>query len=160
MSRSLLGIVLFTIISGCSFSSTLIFEEINENTWQQDKWKTFNYNNTLPTKKNSLFWVLRHDNDYPYSNIFFITENINPRGVKQTDTLSFKLARPDGSWLGTGVYVYEHRLNYKTNFNFDNLGKYQFRIRPAVRANDNLVPNKSLDGIHQIGLEIRPETNE
>jgi hypothetical protein len=64
------------------------------------------------------------------------------------------MAAPDGSWLGEGWYIKEIDLLYKEKLSLDEPGEYLFELRPAVRANDALVPDKKLLGIHQIGLEL------
>jgi gliding motility-associated lipoprotein GldH len=114
----------------------------------------------LANNEASLYWILRHDNDYPYANIFFIAELTTPKGVTQYDTLNYRLANADGSWLGAGMYLHELRLAYVERFLFEEPGNYLFRLRPAVRPNDSIVADSMLVGLHQIGLEIRTSSND
>jgi gliding motility-associated lipoprotein GldH len=141
---------------GCSKSSVILFEELPKEGWIQQNWVSFSHTHRLPKKEVALNWVLRHDDDYPFANIHLIAEWKTPKGIIASDTLTYLLAHPDGTWLGSGLYIKEHSLPFLDRFLLDEPGNYSFRIRPAVRANDNLVGEKALIGIHQIGLELKP----
>jgi len=144
------------LLVGCSDKGALLFEELPEEGWNQEQWVAFDYTHRLPEKEVSLSWVLRHDDDYPFSNIHFITAWRNPKGVEKIDTISYVLAQPDGRWLGKGLYIKEHLLPFEERFLLDEPGAYQFRIRPAVRTTEKLVAEKTLQGIHQIGIALNP----
>ena len=141
---------------GCSSQGELLFDEIPEGGWNQEQWVEFSYTNRLPEKEVSLNWILRHDDDYPFSNIHLIAVWRNPKGIEKTDTISYVLAQPGGRWLGKGLYIKEHHLPFVERFLLDEPGVYQFRIRPAVRAAEKLVADKTLHGIHQIGIALNP----
>ncbi|CAI8157924.1 MAG: Gliding motility lipoprotein GldH [Bacteroidota bacterium] len=141
---------------GCSSQEELLFDEIPEGGWNQEQWVEFSYTNRLPEKEVSLNWILRHDDDYPFSNIHLIAVWRNPKGIEKTDTISYVLAQPGGRWLGKGLYIKEHHLPFVERFLLDEPGVYQFRIRPAVRAAEKLVADKTLHGIHQIGIALNP----
>jgi len=150
---------IFLLVS-CSSPSDLLFETLPKKGWAQDQWVTFSHTHRLPEKEVSLDWILRHDDDYPFSNIHLIVNWHSPKGIEGTDTLSYMLAQPNGKWLGKGLYIKEHLLPFSERFLFNAPGIYQFRIRPAVRATDMLVADSILPGIHQIGLAINPILNE
>ena len=160
MKKSIILLVLGMLMGSCDTSSVLIFNELPNEGWPQDQWETFSYRNYLANNEASLYWILRHDNDYPYANIFFIAELTTPKGITQYDTLNYRLANADGSWLGTGMYLHELRLSYVERFLFEEPGNYLFRLRPAVRSNDSIVADSMLVGLHQIGLEIRTSSND
>ena len=160
MKKCFLLFVLGVLTGSCDTSSELIFNELPNEGWPQDQWKTFSYKNRLADSEASLYWILRHDNDYPYANIFFIAELTTPKGLTQYDTLNYRLANADGSWLGAGMYLHELRLAYMERFLFEEPGNYLFRLRPAVRPNDSVVADSMLVGLHQIGLEIRTSPND
>ena len=160
MKKSVILLVLGVLMGSCDTASVLIFNELPNEGWPQDQWKTFTYKNRLANNEVSLYWILRHDNDYPYANIFFIAELTTPKGVTQYDTLNYRLANADGSWLGAGMYLHELRLAYMERFLFEEPGNYLFRLRPAVRSNDSIVADSILVGLHQIGLEIRTSPND
>lgn len=149
--KSLLFCLLFL---GCSQSEALLFSSIPETGWMQHEWVDFTYIHRLPSKDVTVSWKIRHDNDYPYANIHLIARCTSPKGMTTIDTLTYLMAAPDGSWLGEGWYIKEIDLLYKEKLSLDEPGEYLFELRPAVRANDALVPDKKLLGIHQIGLEL------
>lgn len=155
MKNPFLLIVLSVLLSNCQTSSELLFNELQNDGWKQDQWETFTYRNRLANKTASLDWILRHDNNYPYATIFFIAALTTPKGVTQYDTLNYRLANADGSWLGAGMYVHELSLTYMDRFLFEEPGNYLFKLRPAVRSNDRILADSLLVGLHQIGLEIR-----
>lgn len=160
MIKSIFLIASTLLVVGCTIQSELLFEELPIEGWMQDQWVEFNYTNRLPKKQVSLYWVLRHDDDYPFSNIHLIATWRNPKGVEKTDTLSYLLAKPNGKWLGKGLYIKEHTLPFVEHFLLDEPGEYTFLVRPAVRATETLVANKRLMGIHQVGIAINPILNE
>ncbi|MDG1930618.1 MAG: gliding motility lipoprotein GldH [Flavobacteriaceae bacterium] len=155
MKKPFLLFVLSVLLSSCETSSELLFNELPNDGWKQSQWETFTYRNRLINNEVSLNWILRHDNDYSYANIFFIAELTTPKGIMYHDTLNYRLANADGSWLGTGMYVHELSLPYVERFLFEEPGNYLFRLRPAVRPNNRIVADSLLVGLHQIGLEIR-----
>ena len=162
MTKSLLLTAIMFWLVGCSSQSEieLLFEELPKEGWQQEQWVEFSYTNRLPKKEIALNWILRHDDSYPYANIHFITEWINPKGLQDTDTLSYLLAEPNGRWLGKGLYIKEQNLPFLERFLLDEPGTYRFRVRPAVRATEKLVADKTLGGIHQIGIALNPILND
>ena len=100
------------------------------------------------TPKNIIF-VVRNNNDYPYSNLFLITD-LHKTGENRhkTDTLNYVMARPDGAWLGQGFgKVKEIDFLYRHNFVFPSNGTYILDIRHGMRQNP-------LPGIEDIGLKI------
>ena len=160
MTKTVFLIASIFLLVGCSNQGELLFREIPKEGWVQDQWVEFSYTHRLPEKEASLYWILRHDDDYPFSNIHLIVTWSNPKGKEQTDTLSYLLAEPSGKWLGKGLYIKEHKLPFLTRYLLDEPGKYSFRIRPAVRATENQIPNKIVPGIHQIGIGLNPISNE
>lgn len=156
MIKPVFIIASLSLFFGCSKSNILLFEDLPATGWEQQNWISFQYTHRLPAKPFQLNWVLRHDNEYPYANIHLIVEQTNPKGVSETDTLSYLLAEPDGRWIGTGLYLKELTLPYVSDFLMDEPGKYTFQIRPSVRANDQVLADKTLVGIHQVGLELIP----
>ena len=158
-SRFLLPVFIL-LLAACSKENVLLFKEFPNEGWAQKEWAEFNYTHRLPQKAFTIPLILRHDDSYPYANIHVIAEWENPKGIKGTDTLSYILAYPDGRWKGKGLYIKEHTLPYLNDFMLDEPGNYRFRIRPAVRDNEQLVADKILVGIHQIGIELNPISNE
>src|SRR5688572_6201465 len=70
---------------------------------------------------------LRHTSDYRYSNIFLLIRNQGPDGKVVTVRKEFKLAYPDGQWLGKGSgNLFSYQLPFYENYRFPRKGKYLF----------------------------------
>ncbi|MEL6813055.1 MAG: gliding motility lipoprotein GldH [Bacteroidota bacterium] len=102
-----------------------------------------------------VFLHLRNTNDYPFNNIFLIASMEFPHGKTVTDTLEYKMAYPDGAWMGTGIgTVKESKLWYKENVTFFEEGNYKLTVSQAVRNNGEVRGVTQLDGITEVGYSI------
>lgn len=143
--------VLFALIflTGCkSDESDIQMKPIN-NAWKAKAEQKFLFNiNDAQNLKNIIF-VVRNNNDYPYSNIRFIVNFTHLKSKKkQTDTLNYILARPNGEWMGTGFgNTKEILFQYKTDYKFPENGNYEIGMIQAMRK-DTLI------GIEDIGIKI------
>ena len=64
-------------------------------------------------------------------------------------------ARPDGSWLGTGIgSVKESKLWYKEGVRFFEPGSYSLRVEHAMRNNGEVQGVSTLPGITEVGYSI------
>ena len=101
-----------------------------------------------------LSFILRHNSDYPFSNIFLITEFSANGNLIDIDTLEFKLANYRGEWLGNKkISVIEHVLPYKKGLIFDN-SNYKLNIRTSMRSRNKVAEIERLNGIVNFGLLI------
>ena len=101
------------------------------------------------------FITVRNNNKYPFSNLFLIVSLQHPFGKTVVDTLEYKMAKPDGSWLGTGIgSVKENKLFYKQDIVFNEKGNYTLNITHAVRNNGEPQGVSKLEGITDIGYSI------
>ncbi|WP_035334995.1 gliding motility lipoprotein GldH [Dokdonia sp. PRO95] len=104
------------------------------------------------------FITVRNNNQYPYSNLFLITEMQFPKGRTYTDTLEYEMANPDGTWMGTGFGdIKESKLLYREGVRFRESGTYTFTIKHAVRKNGNIAGDAYLEGITEVGLRIEKQ---
>lgn len=146
--------VLFCVIGFFLIISCNLKESYYENSselssqWNQTKPVKFSFPIKKENQKFNIFLVLRNNNDYPYSNIYLFTELSSPKGEKIIDTLEYQLAYPNGEWVGSGLgAIKQNTLVYKENITLKDTGKYQLKIKQALR--DNL-----LTGIEDIGLIV------
>ncbi len=111
---------------------------------QNFRWKV----NDAPEAKNIIF-VVRNNNEYPYSNIRFIVTFLNEQTKeKKVDTLNYILAKPNGEWIGSGFGTTKETLfQYKINHRFPNNGHYTLGVVQAMRAD-------TLRGIEDFGVKI------
>ena len=84
----------------------------------------------------NLYFNLRHTAAYKYSNIFLLIHIIAPDGKKTTERKEFRLALPDGEWLGSGSgNMYSYQFLFKEDFKFTNSGKYIIQLEQNMRDN-------------------------
>jgi gliding motility-associated lipoprotein GldH len=96
----------------------------------------------------NVFINLRHTGDYKYSNIFLLIHMKTPAGKVGTERKEFKLAYPDGQWLGKGSgNLYSYQLPYKSNYVFPDTGNYWFEIEQNMR-------DSPLKEIADVGLRV------
>lgn len=130
------GIIL--VFLACNEPGTLIDQntEIENHNWS--------YSNKLKTEVKitdqniayNIYFNFRHSADYRYSNIFILVHETNPAHQTKTTRFEFKLANPDGEWLGNGSgNLYSYRLPLQTNFRFPTSGTYTFTLEQNMRDN-------------------------
>lgn len=102
-----------------------------------------------PTVAYNLCLNLRVTADYKYSNLFTLIGE----GRRETHKLhytryEFKLAAPDGEWLGQGSgNLYSYQIPFKTNYYFPGKGVYHFEIEQNMR-------NNPLHEVSDVGLRV------
>ena len=154
--------VLFIILIGFSCADDLSyssFQTIPDGRWLRDSAVTFEVEATDTTQAHTLYFYLRNDNDYPYSNLFLIADFVHPDGASQRDTLEYEMADAQGNWLGSGLgSVKESKLGYKKDVVFPVTGVYTISVAHAMRKNGNVEGLQELPGVLDVGLQI--ETNK
>lgn len=61
---------------------------------------------------------------------------IGPDGKKTTERKEFRLALPDGEWLGSGSgNLYSYQMPLKEDFKFPLKGKYVIELEQNMRDN-------------------------
>jgi gliding motility-associated lipoprotein GldH len=86
-----------------------------------------------PDHRHDLQFGLRHNEDYPFSNLYLFVRLTYPNGRTLTDTLSCPLAGPDGRWYGSGRHWIDHRIGYKKRVAFPLPGTYTLDVVHAMR---------------------------
>nr|WP_321221225.1 gliding motility lipoprotein GldH [uncultured Psychroserpens sp.] len=148
------------IMSMLSCDSKRVFDEYQSVSGEWDKDNLIAFKVTPPDTINAynLYVNLRNTEDYKYSNLFLIVELNYPNGKTIKDTLTYKMANPDGTFLGTGFTdVKENKLWYKGHeepFVFDEQGEYVVNIQHAMRENGSINGIEKLDGITDVGFRI------
>lgn len=118
-------------------------------TWNKKAEQKFDFKiNDAQNLKNIIF-VVRNNNEYPYSNIRFIVNFTEAKTKKKkVDTLNYVLAQPNGEWIGKGFGDTKETLfQYKVNYKFPENGNYSIGVIQAMRTD-------KLKGIEDIGLKI------
>lgn len=96
----------------------------------------------------NLYVNLRVTSKYKYSNIFLLIHIKSPDGKKTTERKEFRLALPDGEWLGSGSgNLYSYQMPVKENFRFPVKGKYVVELEQNMRDNP-------LDYVSDVGIRV------
>lgn len=149
MLRPIFAFVLLISLFSCQNKDENILINNVGNQWDKRKAQQFDFVvNDLQNPKNLVF-VVRNNNDYPYSNLRLIAMLEHNKKVIATDTMNYVLARPNGEWLGTGFGETKEALfQYKLNYKFPQNGNYSLKVVQAMRRN-------VLPGIEDLGVKIQ-----
>lgn len=134
------------------------YQSLNEG-WDASRTLAFEVSELDSIQPLDVFITLRANHEYPYNNLFLITEMNYPNGKQETDTLEYRMAEPSGELLGAGIGdIKESKLWYKEGFRFRESGTYTLKIDHAMRKNGNVQGDAVLQGITEVGMRIeRPE---
>ena len=151
MTKHKIWSVFFVLLflMSCENASQKVEMKNLKGTWNKKTEQKFDFKiNDAQNSKNIIF-VVRNNNDYPYSNIRLIVNFLDKKTkIKSTDTLNYILAKPSGEWLGKGFGdTKEILFQYKLNYKFPGNGDYSIGLVQAMR-NDNL------PGIEDIGVKL------
>ena len=147
--KSIVVFVLLLSVVSCQNADEKVLVNAVDNQWKKNNAQTFSFDiNDAQNLKNMMF-VVRNNNNYPYSNLRLIASVEHNKKKISTDTLNYILAKPNGEWIGTGFgdtkeIVFQYKLNYK----FPENGKYSVKVVQAMRKN-------VLPGIEDIGIKIQ-----
>ena len=144
--------LLISALFACNNPSYLEFKNF-KNGWDKSKKLEFNIINDNTNTPKDISFILRHNQDYPFSNIFLISELSFVNKEIIIDTFEFQLANPKGDWLGEKkISVVEHTLPFKSNFILKD--KNKLKIRTSMRLNDSSEEIENLPGIVNFGILI------
>ena len=149
MLRSIFVFILFLCLISCQKGDDKVIMNDVDNNWKKNDAQKFDFDVRDAQNQKNLMFVVRNNNDYPYSNLRLIASIEHNKKNISTDTLNFVLAKPNGEWIGTGFgdtkeIIFQYKLNYK----FPQNGNYSVKVVQAMR-------NNSLKGIEDIGIKIQ-----
>lgn len=150
--RYLILCVLFLAFgfAGCENPNALVdvYTPIDQHNW------TYTKKVSVPVKIEDsaavyrVFINLRHTSDYKYANLFIRIREIHPDRKSKIYRREFRLANPDGEWLGTGSGdLYDYQLLLHPKFRFSQKGTYIFELEQNMRDNP-------LREISDVGLRV------
>ncbi len=154
MKNSFYIILLALLLGSCN--NNIAFEQTNDLDhlqWHKDSIIKMNFK-PESHQAYDIFFLIRNDNDYPYSNLFLISK-IEDEKTKITDTLEYEMADEKGKWLGSGIWdLKESKLIYKSNFVFNDTLPKTFYIQQADRKSGQVTGDNNLKGIATVGIVI------
>ena len=154
--KKFLLIFVFGLEISCSFNGQIFRYEFIDG-WKNSEIVELNFLNKEESQNKDLFFVLRHDKSYEFSNIFLIS-NLKLNGQKNIiDTIEYTLSQPNGKWNGeTKISTVEHILKYKKNVVLFKDSLNTLTVRNSMRRNNEISPIENLENILDIGLLIKP----
>lgn len=149
MPKTLLFVALCFLLIGCNNPSEEVIVNNLNGKWDKKAEQKFDFSITDAQHPKNIIFVVRNNNEYPYSNLRLIVHFSDLQTkAKITDTLNYVMAQPNGQWLGKGFGdTKEILFQYRTNYTFKENGRYSIGVIQAMRK-DNL------PGIEDLGIKI------
>lgn len=157
MQNSPFVALLFGLLLG-SCGTDIVHSDVQSvgGSWDKGQVLSFNLPKLDSLQSYDLFLHVRNTNDFPYNNLFVIASIEFPHGKTIRDTLEYRMADPDGTWLGTGIGdVKESKLWYKEGVRFFEPGTYTLSLEHAMRNNGDVQGVSTLPGITELGYSIQ-----
>lgn len=153
--------VLLAVLSSCDSNTEVSEMRSLSGNWDKNDVIHFEIPQLDSLKRYNIYVHLRNTNDYPFNNLFLIASINFPFGKTVTDTLEYRMAHPDGRWMGTGIgSIKENKLWYKENVSFFEDGLYSIDLSHAVRNNGDVNGVSQLQGITDVGISIEEVKEE
>lgn len=143
-------VLLATVLASCRDQYAIVDTniELDKHNWSYSEKVRIPFTIEAADKPCNLYLNLRHTSDYKYSNIFLLIHITGPDGKRSTERKEFKLALPDGEWLGSGSgNLYSYQILFREEYKFPLNGKYIIELEQNMRDNP-------LDYITDAGIRI------
>ena len=131
------------------------YQSLEKQVWNKENELQFTFTLKDTVQSHDLFLNIRNNKEYAYSNLFVITSMRFPDGNVIIDTLEYDMTDSYGRFLGKGSSdVTENKLFYKENITFPASGTYTFKVRQAMRKNEEVAGIQELEGVTHVGFRI------
>lgn len=161
MNKLLAFFLMATFIVSCDSRTVFSETKAMDGYWGADEVIRFTLPQLDSLKNYNLFLNIRNTNAYKYNNLFLIVRMNFPHGKTITDTLEYRMANPDGSWMGQGIgTIKENKLWYKEHVQFFEEGTYTIDIAQAMRNNGDVGGVTKLEGITDVGFSIEEASKQ
>ena len=149
------------LLASCNTDAVMSDTHSLPNYWDKNDTIAFSIPQLDSLKQYNVFLHLRNTNDYRFNNLFLIVSMEFPHGKTIQDTLEYRMAKPNGEWLGEGIgSLKESNLWFKEGVAFPEEGTYQLRIMQAVRNNGDVEGVTKLEGITDVGFSIEEASQQ
>lgn len=145
---ALLLLIVIIAATGCSDPNAIIDQntEIANKNWSYQNKIGFDVKIDDAAVTYNLYLNLRVTGDYKYSNLFAMISNPEKKG--SNSRYEFRLANPDGEWLGQGSgSLYSFQIPFQKNYKFPAAGTYRIQIEQNMRDNP-------LHEVSDVGLRV------
>lgn len=148
----LMGAAMLLLFNGCirADKNTIIDQNISiyDLNWSYVNKIGVDFDITDPSAAYNLFFNLRVTPNYRYSNIFVLIHQTGPGKKTKTVRVEFKLANPDGEWLGQGTgNLYKYQIPFEAGYKFPAKGTYRIELEQNMRDNP-------LHEVSDVGLRV------
>ncbi|RFN60442.1 gliding motility lipoprotein GldH [Marixanthomonas ophiurae] len=159
--RNLFLVAIAGLLASCNTDAVMSDTHSLPNYWDKNDTIAFSIPQLDTLKQYNVFLHLRNTNDYRFNNLFLIVSMEFPHGKTIQDTLEYRMAEPDGAWLGEGIgSLKDSKLWFKEDVTFPEEGTYQLRIMQAVRNNGDVEGVTKLEGITDVGFSIEEASQQ
>jgi len=155
MKNSLFTIIIISaLLASCSPDIVLQQnKDIDSSGWHKDSIIQTEFKPKTDQIYN-LYFLIRNNNDYPYSNLFLIAK-ITDAKHQEIDTLEYEMADAEGKWLGNGIWdLKESKLVFKNNYQFKDSLTKTISLQQADRKSGQILGDSILKGINTVGIII------
>ena len=157
MPRTLIAVLWPILLGACASDQIADYQSIDQGLWAKDHKIEFDLPALDSLRQYDVLLSLRNSNDYPFNNLFLLVTITHPDGFAEIDTLEYRMAAPDGTWLGVGSgNIKDNLLAYKEAITFEKKGRYRLSVRHALRNNGEVQGVSPLKGIVELGYQIKP----
>jgi gliding motility-associated lipoprotein GldH len=140
--------VIFLIASCDPNKVTDEYHTISNAKWSADSAEVFTFQILRKGQIHNIYFNIRNDQTYPFSNLWLFVTIQPPVGASKTDTVQVVLAEPSGKWIGKGFSgIYDNRMLYLKGVFFPEPGTYTIYLRHGMRP-------ALLKGIADIGIRV------
>lgn len=154
MKRSVIFIAVAALLL-TSCSDAPVFQAdvaIPEGAWNRSYKPSFSFDIADSVSKHDVFIDVRHNGDYPFSDLFLFVDLTGPGGRAVRDTVECLLADPTGKWYGKGLgFIFSDRYQahvlYKLGNRFPAGGTYTITLEQAMRTEE-------LAGVLDVGVSV------
>lgn len=116
--------------------------------WSQDSACTFNFEITDTSESYNFNIGFRHLNQYPYQNIWVLSNLQGFKNSSFSDTIQYKIADEYGLWYGkrsASLYTFVERMY--SGVRFSSPGQYKLTLQHGMRE-------QKLEGVSGVGIKI------
>ena len=148
VNSGLIFLLLWSAVSCDPGKVTDQYHPVRNATWDADSVFSFTFNIARSTQNHNIWFNVRNDNSYAFSNLWLFVTIASTKGETVTDTVQIVLAEPSGKWIGRGFSgIYDNRIIFRRNVFFPESGEYTIHLKHGMRP-------AQLKGITDIGIRV------